>query len=74
MISEKIDVHKLHYNPEYLINMQGRLPDPYNIFKVPDRAPAVLFDINYMIILLIIISIFLILIICLLYTSPSPRD
>ena len=63
MISEKIDVHKLHYNPEYLINMQGRLPDPYNIFKVPDRAPAVLFDINYMIILLIIISIFSILII-----------
>ena len=63
VIAEKIDVNKYNINPEKLINIYQRLPDPNNIFKLPDRGPAVIFDINYLIILLAIISIFSILII-----------
>ena len=62
VIAEKIDVNKPYLQSKSATGY-FRLPDPNNIFKVPDRSPAVLFNINYLIILLIIIIIFLILII-----------
>ena len=64
MISEKIDIDKIYFQTQ-LKTYGLRIPAPNNIFKfkVLDRDPAILSDINYLIILLIIISIFSILII-----------
>ena len=64
IISEKIDVNKPYFQSKSAIGA-FRLPDPNNIINILkfDRGPSVLSDINYLTLLLLIISIVTILII-----------
>lgn len=64
IIAEKIDVYKPYFQSKSAIGA-FRLPDPNNIINILefDRGPSVFSDINYLTLLLLIISIVTILII-----------
>lgn len=62
IITEKMD--RTHFQPDPLVGLI-RIPDPNNIFKIFEEykiGPAVFSDINYLVLLLIAISIFTVLI------------